>query len=137
AAVADDLGGHALPHLAFRLRIDRQHEVGMGLDVDEAGGHGEPAGVDDLVGAAVERRPEGDDAAVRNGEIAAHARRAAAVDQGAAANEDIPGIRHQVSGIRRSELDTRYLIPDACHWLSLSGACNVTPPSTTSVCPVM
>ena len=37
AAVADDLGRHPLAHLALGLGIDRQREVGMGLDIDEAG----------------------------------------------------------------------------------------------------
>ena len=41
AAMADDLGGDALAHLAFGLRIDRQREIRMGLDVDEARRHGE------------------------------------------------------------------------------------------------
>ena len=48
AAMADDLGGDALAHLALGLGIDRQREVGMGLDVDEARRHREAGGVDDL-----------------------------------------------------------------------------------------
>ena len=41
AAMADDLRGDALAHLAFGLRIDRQREIGMRLDVDEARRDGE------------------------------------------------------------------------------------------------
>ena len=46
--MADDLGGDALADLAFGFRIDRQREIGMGLDVDEAGRDREPCGVDGL-----------------------------------------------------------------------------------------
>ena len=48
--MADDLGGDALAHLALGLRVDRQHEIGMGLDVDKPRRHRQPAGVDDALG---------------------------------------------------------------------------------------
>ena len=38
-AVADDLGGDALVDLAARLRAGEHGQVGMGMDVDEAGAH--------------------------------------------------------------------------------------------------
>ena len=52
--MADDLGGDALAHLALGLGIDRQREVGMGLDVDEAGRDGEAGGVDGLLRRAAD-----------------------------------------------------------------------------------
>src|SRR6185503_5195591 len=37
AAVADDLGGHALPDRALRLRVREQRPVAVAVRVDEAG----------------------------------------------------------------------------------------------------
>ncbi len=57
AAMADDLGGDALAHLAFGLRIDRQREIRMRLDVDKTRRDGEPFGVDDFVRGVGDARP--------------------------------------------------------------------------------
>ena len=46
AAVADDLGGHALAQRALGLGVDQQREVGVAVDVDEAGGDDAAAGLD-------------------------------------------------------------------------------------------
>ena len=43
AALADDLRGHALVDLAFGTAVDQQGEVGMGVQIDEAGGDGQAA----------------------------------------------------------------------------------------------
>ncbi len=91
AAMADDLGGHALAHLALGLGIDRQREVGMGLDVDEARRHREAFGVDHLGGVACELHADGGDAAVADRDVASCAGRSAAVEQQAAADEDVVG----------------------------------------------
>ena len=91
AAMADDLGGDALAHLALGLGIDRQGKVGMGLDVDEAGRDREAGGVDDLGCRVPEVRSDGGDAAVADGEIAVPAGGAAAVEDQAAADQDIAG----------------------------------------------
>ena len=55
--MADDLGGDALADLALGLGIDRQGEVGMRLDVDEARRDGEPAASMILAAGAGELRP--------------------------------------------------------------------------------
>ena len=96
AAMADDLGGHALAHLALGLGIDREREVGMGLDVDEARRHRQAGGVDQLGRVRAEIRPHGDDAASADGEVAAPARGAGAVEQQSAADQDVMG--HGISG---------------------------------------
>ena len=56
AAMADDLGGDALADLALGLRIDRQREIGMRLDVDEARRDGEARGVDGLASRSPQMR---------------------------------------------------------------------------------
>ena len=89
AAMADDLRGDPLAHLALGLGIDRQREVGMGLDVDEAGRDHEACRVDHLGGVAANVSPDGGDAAVADREIARLAGGAAAVEQQAAADENV------------------------------------------------
>ena len=49
-AVADDLRRDTLEHLRGGLRIDRQREVAVRVDVDEARSHDEPGGIEYLVG---------------------------------------------------------------------------------------
>ena len=102
--MADDLGGDALAHLALGLGIDRQREVGMGLDVDEAGRDREPVGVDHLGGVAARFAADRGDAAVADGDVARLARGAAAVEQQAAADQDVVGhalADSWLSGLRR------------------------------------
>jgi len=84
AAMADDLGGDALSHFAFRLWIDRKDKVGMGLDVDEAGRHSEAACIDDLVGITGQGRAKRGNAAAFKRDVAEHAWAAAAIDKRAA-----------------------------------------------------
>ena len=93
-AMADDLGRHALAHLALGLGIDRQREVGMGLDVDEAGRDREPGGVDHLGRVAGRHVADRRDPSVANGKVAGHARAAAAVEQQAAADQNVRVARH-------------------------------------------
>src|SRR6516225_11106169 len=87
--MADDLGGHSLADLALGLGIDRQREIGMGLDVDEPGCNRKPAGIDDFRRLAGEAGPCGGDAAGADSEIARSALGSAAIDQKAAVNEDV------------------------------------------------
>ena len=133
AAVPDDFGGYALAHLALGLGIDRQGEVGMGLDVDEAGRNRETIGLDHLRGArrrarfrrvsgartyrvaalaarfarqrgaTVELRADSSDAAIANGEIAGLARDAGAVEQHAAADQDVEGHGHLDYAVNRAQ----------------------------------
>ena len=68
----------------------------MGLDVDEARRHREAGGVDQLGRVRAEFRLHGDDAASADGEVAAAARGAGAVEQQSAADQDVMG--HGISG---------------------------------------
>jgi hypothetical protein len=93
SAMADDLGRDALPDLAFGFRVDRQCEVGMGLDVDEAGGDRQARRVDDPLCRARQRRPDRGDAPTGDRQIPGLARLAAAVVERTAADQDVP-LRH-------------------------------------------
>ena len=48
AAVPADLGGDSLPDFTLRLRIDKQVNIGVGVDIDESRRNRQTAGVDDL-----------------------------------------------------------------------------------------
>src|SRR5262249_28108167 len=89
AAMADDLGGHALADLALGLGTDWQREVGMGLDVDEARRHGKAVRIDDLGCRVIDARPDSCDAAVADGNIAGLAGRSRAVEEKTAADQDV------------------------------------------------
>jgi hypothetical protein len=91
--MADDLGRDTLPDLAFGFRVDWQGEIGMGLDVDKAGGDRQPRRVDDPLCRPRKRRPERGDAPAGNRQIPAFARPAAAVVERSAADQDVP-LRH-------------------------------------------
>ncbi len=99
AAMADDLGGDPLAHLRVRGRIDRQGEVRMSLDVDEARTDGEPGAIDRLHRLARQRRADGRDAPAPNSDVAGPPRRPAAVEQRAAADQDVMG--HGIDSRRR------------------------------------
>ena len=90
--MADDLRRHPLTHLALGPGIDRKREIGMGLDVDEAGGDREGARIDYLRGLAWKVFPHRADAAIVDCDVARSARRAGAVDEQAAADQQI--VRH-------------------------------------------
>ena len=89
--MADDLGSDTLPNLAFGFRVYRQDEVGMGLDVDKARRDGEAVCIDDLVRVPSQVRAERCNAAREESNIAHGARAPAPVDEGAVADQDIPG----------------------------------------------
>ena len=100
-AMADDLGRDALAHLAFGLGIDRQGEVRMRLDVDEAGRHRQALGIDHLGRAFRHRAAERGDPPVANRDIADFPGPPAAVDNRAAADQDVGGHGHGIpSGLR-------------------------------------
>ena len=89
AAVAHDLQRHALAHLRLRARIERQREIRVRVDVDETGRHDLTARVDLAMG-----RPRGppldrDDAAGAHAHVAIAARRAGAVDQVTAPDQQV------------------------------------------------
>ncbi len=88
--MADHLGRDALADLALGARVERQREVGMGLDVDEAGRDDEALGVDRMRRIGARRiGAERGDAVSGNGDIGAIGFGAAAVDDAAAANENV------------------------------------------------
>ena len=93
AAMADDLGRHPLTHLALRQRHQRQRPVGMGLDVDEAGRDDPARGVHDRCPAGGKIVADRPDAAVLDDDIGGITGRTAAVDHGAAADDD--GLSHR------------------------------------------
>ena len=109
AAMADDLGGHALAHLALGLGIDRQREVGMRLDVDEARRHRQSGGVDHFPRIVAEVGADGGDAALADREVAGPARGAGAVEQQPAADQDV--MRHANSGYQMPPRTTTRLAP--------------------------
>ena len=109
AAMADDLGGHALAHLALGLGIDRQREVGMSLDVDEARRHRQSGGVDHFRRIVAEVGADGGDAAIADREVAGPARGAGAVEQQPAADQDV--MRHAISGYQMPPGRTTRLAP--------------------------
>ena len=67
AAVADDLERDALVHRAGRPRVDEQREVGVAVDVDEAGRDHLARGVD--LGVRLRHRADGDDAPIADADV--------------------------------------------------------------------
>ena len=104
--MADDFGGDALPHLAFGLGIDRQREIGVGLDVDEARRDGEAGGVDGFLCRAADAANRGD-TAVLDRQIADDARTAAAVVDRPAADQYVVGHTLSLSLTPRREHSER------------------------------
>ena len=97
AAIADHLGRHALADLAFRLRVERQGEVGMGVDVDEAGGDGQAVCVDHPFRAARIALLDGLDAPVPERHVGLARGRPGPVHDLAAPDENVvhPGVLQQ------------------------------------------
>ena len=91
-AVADHLGGHALQHLRLRLAVEREREVAVRVDVDEAGREHQAARVDRLVGGERRAADLGDDAVLED-KVAVARRGAAAVDDPSAGEEHAHGQR--------------------------------------------
>ena len=89
AALADDLGGHALADLAVGAAVHQQRGVAVGVHVDEAWRHGEAARVDRLRGAGAAQVADGFDALAAHADIAGEGRCAAAVDELAASDQDV------------------------------------------------
>ena len=68
-ALPDDLGGDALVHLALRPAVHQQREVGVGMDIDEAGTHREPVQLDALLRLKVGQVPDARDSAVLDSDV--------------------------------------------------------------------
>src|SRR6266446_714204 len=62
--MSDNLGRDALADLALGLWVDRQGEIGVGLDVDKAGRDRQPRGVDNPLGRTRQIAPDLRDAAI-------------------------------------------------------------------------
>ena len=101
AAVADDVGGHALHDLERHLGIEEHREVVVAVHVDEARRHRQ-AGRLDLHPAPARHRAHGGDAIAPHRHVRDRARRAAAVVHGAASDDDVETVhrrcRHDVRG---------------------------------------
>ena len=103
-AMADDLGGHPLAHLALGLGHEGQGEVGVGLDVDEAGCHDQAPGLDDAPPRRRDVVADGGDAPVLQRDVGAAPRRPGAVDDQPAPDEDVFGHRGWSLGDREPSL---------------------------------
>ena len=89
AAVAGDLGRHALVGLALAAGVVEQGHVGVGVHVDEARAYDVPGGVDAAGRLGVAERADGLDAAVGYAYVAPVAGGVGAVDDGAVEYEDV------------------------------------------------
>src|SRR3569833_4715871 len=69
ATVADDLGGDALHEAACHTGVVEDGEVGVGVDVDEAGGDGEAGGVEDASGGLGGKVADAVDTVPRDGNV--------------------------------------------------------------------
>src|SRR5262249_41942356 len=90
-AFAEDVGGHTLANLALGEAVFEECEIGMRVDVDEAGSDDQASGVADAFRLGVCDGADGDDLAGTDGGIAVEAGRAAAVHDLAAADEKVVG----------------------------------------------
>src|ERR1700758_1063713 len=86
----NDLGGHALPPLALGPWVDRQSEIRMGLDVDESGCDRKTFGVDGPGRTRRKGSAHSADPAVSDRHVSDLARPPAAIDDEAAAEQDVP-----------------------------------------------
>src|SRR5262249_57578527 len=77
-------------------------EVGVGLDVDEAGRHGKAARVDDFGGRVVDARRDGGNAAIADRDIDGLARGSRAVEEKTAADQDVMARAQSVTRPLRS-----------------------------------
>ena len=89
AAVADDLGRHALAEGRAGGRLLEQREVGVGVDVDDAGADDRTAGVDDDVRRRARRGRQDLQAVADDADVARMRWSARAVDDRPARDEDI------------------------------------------------
>jgi hypothetical protein len=108
--VTDHLGGDALEDLALGPRGVRQREIGVRLDVDEPRRHHEPIGLDHAPGRPRMAGRDGGDPAVAHRGVGAHRLRARAVQERAAADDEVVHARPDATQ-RRS--DEQALLPEA------------------------
>ena len=92
AAVAGEHRGDAVPRGRRRQGIPGELGIVVRVDVDEAGRHDQPVGVDHAVRRTVDPADAGDPA-VTHGDVGSASRPAGAVDHEPAANDQIP--RHR------------------------------------------
>lgn len=96
AAVAHDVRGDALHELEVH-GCAQHRSVVVGVDVDEAGRHGEARGVEDP-GCVALRCPDGGDATVLDGDVSGIRWRTGAVDDRPAADHEVEGgFRHDAA----------------------------------------
>ncbi|MBA7468283.1 hypothetical protein ES707_03526 [subsurface metagenome] len=88
AAIAEHHRGHAMPARGRQQRIPHRLAVVMGVHVDPAGGHHQAGGIDVAFGGA-ELAADRCDLAAFDGDVASEGGFARAVDDGAAANDDV------------------------------------------------
>src|SRR5688572_29528672 len=79
AAIADDLGGDALPYLGGRIGVPEDRDLGMSMRVDEAGRDDLAGGVDALRGRSAFQVADFCDGVAGDRDVRASRRRARAV----------------------------------------------------------
>ena len=89
AAVAGDHRRHALHQLGVCRRVLQQQRVVVRVGVDEAGRDDQAAGVDVAAGGLACQRAHGGDGVAADGHVGRPARGAAAVDDGAALDQEV------------------------------------------------
>ena len=89
AAVAHDLGGHALPDLPFGARIQRQGEIRVRVNVDEAGRHDVAAGIDGPARGAPSLPLDGHDPLLAHEDVGLTAGRPGSVDDEPSADREV------------------------------------------------
>jgi hypothetical protein len=87
AAIADDDGGDALADLRQHVRCRQDDLIVVGVHVDESRRNDPAGGVDDDRAVLRQVRADRDDALALDAHVGFEARRAAAVDDGAAAQQ--------------------------------------------------
>jgi hypothetical protein len=112
AAVARHDRGHALRYLERHLRLRQHGLVVVRMRVDEAGRNDAAGGVDRLLRGVSRELADGGNASVRDADVGIEAGRLGAVDDGAAADEQV------VVGDGFGHVD-----PFRCSWGCCSGRC--------------
>ena len=135
--MADHLGGDALADLALGQWIERQGEIGMGLDVDEARRDDETGGVDHARGIGPRcLRADGGDAVADDRDIGADRLGAGPVDHLAAADEDVAGCAQAAASAAMRSLNRRRMARGGASTLmSMPGASGIA--SLTRCCASM
>ena len=94
-ALAENHRGHALADHALRVAVFDDGEIGVVVDVDEAGRDGEAGGVDGARRGAPGQSAHGGDLPLPDGDIADVRRVAGAIDDAAAVNQQIEILRRR------------------------------------------